>query len=362
MRKEIIFSIFLLFLFSLFQFCFAQVGIRASPLRFEEMVEPGQVFTKYIKVTNTAEYPQKFFIYAMDFKPGGEFGQALLIPSKTEEGPYLSNWIQATKEGIEFLPGEEKQIPITFKVPQNVGPGGYYGAIVVGPQPPKIDPKEGVVIAMTNQVAILVLFRVKGDVIEEARIREFTTEKEFYSTPFNVKFITRIENLGNVHIKPVGVIEIKNFFGKVIATLNVNPTGANVLPKSVRRFENSWSGEMGFGKYVASLVLNYGLSPAEGGTGIKNLTYQTSFWILPLKIVVPGTIFIIFLFFLLILFVNFYKNKAVKKALEEAGLAKVRYVKKYEGPSPLIYLAIIILIALILIFLTAILFFILFLR
>lgn len=353
---------FLLFFLFFAKNSFAQVGIRASPLRFEEIVEPGQVFTKYIRVTNTADYPQTFYIYAMDFKGSGEGGQAILMRAGIEQGPYLSSWIQTTKEGIEFAPGEEKQIPIIFKIPQNIGPGGYYGAIVVGPQPPKIDPTEGVIIAMTHQVAVLALFRVKGDVIEEARVREFVTEKDFYSTPFDVKFVTRIENLGNVHIKPVGGIEIKNFFGKTIASLIVNPTGANILPKTIRRFENSWKEEFGLGRYTAFLFLNYGVSVDEGGEGIKNLSSQTSFWIFPLKIIIPTIFVFIFFVFLLILFVKFYKDKAIKKALEKSGLIKVKYVKKYEGPPPFVYLLIITLIAFILIALIAGLIFILFFR
>ena len=339
------------FLFFLFfpLICLAQIGIRTSPLRFEEVVEPGQVLTKYVKVTNTADYPQTFYVYLMDFKAGGELGQAILMPSGSEEGPYLSSWVEAPKEGIEFGAGQEKQIPIVFKVPQNIGPGGYYGAIVIGPQPPKIDPKEGVVISLAHQVAVLALFRVKGDVIEEAIVREFTTDKSFYNAPFVVNFVTRIENLGNVHIKPVGAIEIKNLFGKSVATLSVNQTGANVLPNSIRRFENSWRDEFGFGKYTATLFLNYGLSVGEGGQGIKNLSAQISFWILPLKIVIPALISFFFLTFLLALFVKFYKEKAIKKALVQAGLVRVRYVKQYEGPPLFVYLFIIGLISLILV-------------
>lgn len=360
MKKKIIKNIFFLFFTFLFfaPKIFAQVGIKASPLRIEEVVQPGQTITKLIKITNVADFPQKFFAYVMDFKAMGESGQALLIPPGTEEGPYLSSWIEVFKDGIDFLPGEEKQISVTFKVPPDIGPGGYYGAIVFGPQPPKIDPKEGVALTLTNQVGVLALFHVLGGAIEEARIREFSTDKEIYSTPFNVNFLTRIENLGNVHIKPVGVIEIKNFFGKTVGSLAVNPTGANILPKSIRRFENSWKGELAFGRYSASLLINFGLSAAEGGSGVKNLSAKTYFWIVPWKIVIPSIFIIIFLFTLFYVAVKIYKDKAIKEALREAGLTRIRYIKKYEGPSPTIYLFLLVLIVLILIFLIGFLIFI----
>lgn len=361
--KNFLLSLILIFFILFFvPNVFAQIGIKTSPLRFEEVVEPGQVLTKYIKVTNTADFPQTFYLYPMDFKGKGEGGEAFLLPSGSEEGPYLSSWVQVTKEGTQFAPGEEKQIPITFKVPSNIGPGGYYGAIVVGPQPPKIDPKEGVALSLTHQVAVLALFRVKGDVLEEGRIREFSTEKNFYNAPFNIKFITRLENLGNVHIKPIGGIEIKNLFGKTVSTITLNPTGANVLPKSVRRFENIWSGDMGFGRYSASLVLNFGTPVGEGGQGVQTLTAQNYFWILPWKIIIPSVLILIFLILLFVLIAKIYKDKVLKKALQEAGLMKIKYVKKYEGPSPFIYLLIIALIVLILIVLIGGLIFFLFFR
>lgn len=330
---------------------FAQVGIKASPLRIEEVVQPGQTITKLIKITNVADFPQKFFAYVMDFKASGESGQAFLMPAGSEEGPYLSSWIEVFQEGIDFAPGEEKQISVTFKVPPDIGPGGYYGAIVFGPQPPKIDPKEGVALTLTNQVGVLALFHVLGGAIEEARIREFSTDKEVYNTPFNVNFLVRIENLGNVHIKPIGVIEIKNFFGKVVNSLPVNQVGANVLPKTIRRFENSWKGELAFGRYTASLLINFGLSTAEGGSGVKNLSAKTYFWIVPWKIVIPSFFILLFLFALFYLSIKIYKDKAIRKALQEAGLTRVRYIKKYEGPSPTVYLFLLVLIVLILIFL-----------
>lgn len=362
MQKKF-FLLFLVFSFFFsFQKTFSQVGIRISPLRFEETVEPGEILTKYFKVTNTSKEPQTFYFFSADFKPAGEAGQAILIPSGSEEGPYLSSWVKIPKEGIEFKPGEEKQIAVEFHVPQSIGPGGYYGAIIVGPKPPKLEAQKGALVVTANQAALLVLFRVKGATIEEARVREFTTDKNFYNAPFSVKFITRIENFGNVHIKPLGVIEIKNLFGKTVKTLTLNEHGANVLPKTVRRFENTWADNFALGKYTAFLTANYGLSLAEGGQGIKSLSAQTSFWILPLKVVIPALLVFLILVFLLIIFVRAYKHYAVKRALEEAGLLKVRYVKKYEGPSPFVYLFIIGFIVLILIFLIFGLFFLIFFR
>jgi len=354
--------IFLIACFLLFSAAnvFAQTGIKASPLRIEELVEPGQVLTKSVKITNISNSPNIFYVYLMDFKARGEGGEAMLFPAGSEDGPFLASWIDAPKEGINFAPGEEKQIPITFRVPEETGPGGYYGAIVFGPQPPKVDPEEGAIVALTHQVGVLTLFHVLGDVIEEARIRQFATDKGFYSTPFEVNFLTRVENLSNVHIKPIGVIEIKNTFGRQVAAIPVNQAGANVLPNSIRRFENSWQEESGFGRYTASLVLNFGTPAHQGGMGVKTISAQRSFWIIPWKIVIPIFLILIFIAALFVLFLKVYKGKAIKKALREAGLGQVKYVRKYQGPSPGIYFGLIVAIILFLVLLIGLVIFFLF--
>jgi len=328
-------------------------GIEVSPLRIEELVDPGETIQKRIKITNLSNSFKTFYVYLMDFKARGEGGEALLIPAGTEAGPFLTTWIKVTPKEISFAPKEEKEISITIQVPKEVGPGGYYGAVVFGTAPPKVEveAEKGAAIAIAQQAGVLVLLRVSGKVIEDAIIREFSTDKGFYNPPFRVNFITRVENLGNVHIKPHGIIEIKNMFGKKVATLRVNDPGANVLPKSIRRFGNFWEGEFGFGKYTASLALSFGTFAYEGGQGRQTLYAERSFWILPWKVIVPLFFGLIFVGALFALLLKLYKDRTIKKVLQEAGLRQVRYIRKYEGPSPLLYLSLILIIILILIFL-----------
>lgn len=328
------------------------VGIKVSPLRIEKIVDPGEVLEKTIKITNVSDSPKTFYVYLQDFKAGDEKGTALLIPPGSEQGSFLASWIKVTSEGINFAPGEEKEIPIIIEVPEEAGPGGYYGAIIFGTAPPEIE-GGGVAITVGQQTGVLVLLQVSGDVIEDALIREFSTDRNFYSTPFKVNFLSRIENLGNVHIKPHGTIEIKNIIGKKVATLRVNDQGANVLPNSIRRFENSWEGNFGFGRYTAVLALSFGTFASEGGQGRQTIHTERTFWILPWKIIIPVALGLIFLTAFFVLFLKLYKSRAVQKALKEAGLGsgKYIYVKKQQGPSPALRFGLILFVLLFLILL-----------
>jgi hypothetical protein len=332
------------------------LGVKVSPLRIEKLVDPGEILEKSIKITNISDSPKTFYVYLRDFKAGDERGGALLIPPGSEEGPFLASWIKITSEGINFAPGEEKEIPVTIEVPKEAGPGGYYGAIVFGTSPPEVGvegEEGGAAVAIGQQTGVLVLLQVSGDIIEDALIREFSTDRNFYSAPFKVNFLSRIKNLGNVHIKPHGTIEINNILGKNVATLRVNDQGANVLPNSIRRFENSWEGDFGFGRYKAILALSFGTFAHEGGEGRQTIYAERTFWILPWKIIVPVVLGLIFLAGIFVLFLKLYKSRAVQKALKEKGLTPTKYVyvRKKQGFSSALRFGLILFVLLFLIFL-----------
>jgi len=351
MRKSHIVS---LFIFSvLFSFLTATnvnaqnngEGIKISPVRLEDLVDPGQIISKTVSVTNQSNSAREIFIFLRDFKAEGEGGQAKLIEPGSEEGSYLASWIEIATSGISFLPHEEKQIPFIVKVPEDVGPGGYYGAVVFGTKPPEFNPESenrGAGMSIGQQAATLLLFQVKGDVYEEANIREFSTDKEYYNTPFDVQFSTRIENKGNVHVSPVGTLTIKNQLGKTVEEIIFNEKVSNILPHTFRKFQHSWSGDMAFGKYTAILGLTYGTPTKTGGQGMQSLYTERTFWIFPWKIIILISITILVLAIVVWILLRVYKNKAVKRAMEQAGLAEVKYVKTYEGPSPSTHLVLII--------------------
>jgi len=354
MRNKKFFLLFLILFLIPHHFVFG-IATRISPIRIDRLVFPGQVLEEKITIANLSDSPATYYFYLADFRAAGEMGEAELVAPGTEKEYSLVSWIKITGEPIELGPKEEKEILFQIKIPDNASPGGYYGAIVAATTPPQVrgeGRERGAIVGIAQQTACLVLLQIAGPVEEEAMVREFSTDKDFYfQIPFEVKFISRIQNLGNVHIKPSGIIEIKNQFGKTIETIPVNPDGANVLPKTIRRFENSWKRDTGFGKYTASLVLSYGTPPDRGGQGIKSLYAQTSFWILPLKIVLPIAIGILVFVIIFILFLRFYKQLAIKTALEEAGIPPSLRIRGRKRPTlPLILTFILILLAILIIF------------
>jgi len=127
-----------------------------------------------------------------------------------ETGFEITAWIKIPTDPITIAAGETKEIPFSIEVPSGAAPGGHFGGIFLSLTPER--PKEtGVGVGF--QVGTIINLRISGDVFEEARIREFRTDRAMYSTP-DVTFITRVENVGNVLIRPRGPLEITDFFWK----------------------------------------------------------------------------------------------------------------------------------------------------
>lgn len=318
-------------------------ALKVSPIRVDELANPGDTISRSVTVTNDSDVPTTLYAYIRDFKSEGEDGQARLIQPGSESGPYLSSWIRINGQGVNFAAHEARNFDFKVVVPANAGPGGYYGALVFGSQAPNVrvdSAEKGAAIGVAQQAAVLVLIQIAGQVNENATIRDFSTDKSLYNTPFTASLLTRIENNGNVHIKPRGVVQVYNMLGKEVTSIHINDKSANILPKTIRKFENTWGDTFGFGRYKAVLSLSYGTSVENGGEGMQSLNSIAYFWILPFKIV--GTIFLILAGLFLLLFSSFkvFKKRAMKNMMKELGVGganlKRRKNKEAEGSLGLV--------------------------
>jgi hypothetical protein len=94
-----------------------------------------------------------------------------------------------------------------------------------------------------------------------------------------------VQNTGNVHVRPVGTIQIYNAFGKERGEISINGNGnlGYVLPSSSREFDVEWQGQpslLDMGPYTAVLSLAYG----ENGT--KSVSQTIGFWVIPIDQIV----------------------------------------------------------------------------
>lgn len=256
-------------------------GFRISPVRSEFVIEKGASQTLAITVENptggsvTARGVVNNFI-ASD----KENGEPRLILDENAPQP-RNNFKNLVGElpDVTLEPLQKKEIPVNISIPADASSGGYYGAIRFLP----VDTEGDGNVALTASVGTIVLIRVPGDLEERLNLTQLSASQEGSTKSFftggDVSVATRLENVGNIHVQPFGKVHVKDMFGNVVQEFELNSTEprANILPDSIRRFENDinkpdrgW-----FGRYT--ITANIGYSQGSGDL----ITASSSFWYLP---------------------------------------------------------------------------------
>lgn len=256
------------------------MSLTITPPFFELNVNPGDAWSSSIRVVNTNPGPLQVHAMVMGFAASDNFGHGNFIPltQLTGDDDALANWIAVSGAPVVVPSDGAADVPFSVSVPSNASPGGHYAAILIGTGNAATS-TNGSQVGVSSFISALIFVSVSGNVVESAQVHAFSADKSYYQTP-DVHFAVNIENAGNVHVRPVGVIQIYNAFGKERGEIAVNGTGTlgYVLPSSSREFDEEWQGQpslLDIGPYTAVLSLQYG----ENGT--KSITETIGFWVLP---------------------------------------------------------------------------------
>lgn len=270
-----IFIVNSLFLASFARAVDSKIGLAISPPLVEKSINPGESISGVIKVTNVTDQKLNVTTSKKYFTASGEGGEPSI--QDNEDTTYtLSKWIDIEKE-FTLDPEETKNINYTIHVPDNAEAGGHYSVVLFTPSATENGNKvSGSAVSAVSQIGSLFLVTVTGNINYNGQIVDFSSSKKIYVNSTNlVDLVTRFQNLSTIHVKPQGNITIKNAFGKTVSSLVFNEKSGNVLPDSIRKFNNDWTKKYGFGWYKANINLTYG----AGQTAAANLI----FWIIPWK-------------------------------------------------------------------------------
>lgn len=284
-----------------------------APPLIKNNVNPGQIWKSSIKVVNNNAKDMEVYAQVLDFKSGDNGGTVEFLPTPSdkekEDKVRLSSWIVMEDEKVIIPAFKSIDVSFVIDVPESAEPGGHYAAILIGTKPPK-DKLDGSVVKISSMLSSLILLSVSGDIREDGRIREFSTNKDFYFEP-KVDFKVKFENLGNVHIQPQGEIRVYDFFGKSkeVITLNHKSEFGNVLPGNTRTWDFSWQGSGSLtemGRYKAQLLLSYGSDERE------TIDQTLYFWVIYLKplLIIGGSL--LFLFLLIVFSIKSYIKRSIR--------------------------------------------------
>jgi hypothetical protein len=296
-------------------------GLQITPTRVELNAKKGGSYEVKIGVMNVTAADLVYKTSVHDFNSSDETGSPNIIEdSKLPPSASIVSWVEPLSQ-ISLRSKESAQLVARINIPEDAEPGGHYGVIRFSGSAPSVD-KSGVGLAAS--AAILLLIRVDGDITEKADLASFTTVSDnkqtsfFESAPIN--FSTRVKNLGNIHVKPSGPIVVKDMFGNTVATLKVNDNESNVLPGSIRRFDNTLKKDWMIGLYSADLSLAYG---SHG----QALTRTISFWVIPYRIILAALFILVTIGYIMSRLLKVY-NRHIINQLKNDHKKQKRSTKK----------------------------------
>lgn len=282
-----------------------QAGVRIKPATIEETLDPNTTKNYTVNVENLTNAEQTYYLFTRNIKGVVDGGRPIFAEDNTERTGYeLSDWISLPTTEITVPAGGSMPINFTIAVPEVATPGSHFGGVFISVDPPKLENSGA---AVGYQVANIISIRVSGDAVEMADIREFSTSRFMYGSQ-NVDFTVRIENSGNVLVRPSGPLEVYNMLGNQVGTLTFNENQNAVFPNDTREFSNIiWQGDsVGFGRYEAIV------SPVYGDLGAKKTMSSTvTFWILPWNIIGPALTVLAVLLLIVVVFVRLYVKRSL---------------------------------------------------
>lgn len=311
-------------------------GLTMSPADIDpdQSLDPGSTSEYSVTVKNLNPTEETFYLSLKNISDVTPDGTPIFAePNAEKTGMELADWISLQTTQITLPPGVSERVTFVLNVPQDATPGSHFGSLFFSVDPPEIESSGA---AVGYRVGNIIHIRVTGETDESANIRQFSTDRYFNGSK-NVQFSARIENTGNVLVRPSGPVEIKNMLGQKVDTFTFNETKNAVFPKKIREYTFTWTGEgTGFGRYEAIL------SPVYGYTGAKmTMSSTVTFWILPLNIILPALGILAVVLLTTFIFVRLYIRRTLAHLSQ--GQGRIVRRRKQKGVSGTLLLVVVML-------------------
>lgn len=319
-----IIAIFALLVFGYSNHVFAMT---ITPVRYEVQGNPGETVTKEMTIINEYNTSVTYYSSFANFEAQGETGSASFVEPKDDIGTWIT-----TESSVTLLPGEQKTVNFSIKIPQNAEPRGHFGVIFWGTSPETN--AEGKQLAVSAKTGLLVLLSVSGNVKEGGGLLVFSTlNNQFWYNSLPVSFIYRFQNAGGDRIKPAGAIQIRDTAFLPTKKLDANPVNGNILPNSTRKFSIDWvkyvepegapaiNGvvknffhraiyqwkNFAVGLYSANLSLVYGLQQ-------QHVNQRVFFFVFPWQLLICLIVLLLIIFFVGKKLINRYNKFIINQA------------------------------------------------
>ena len=275
-------------------------ALEVQPAIREVTLTPGQATSVMIELNNDEADDLTVTAQVVNFTAVDNSGNPIYLEDAAPTG--AATWANINNEAVLLKSGELVEYAVNFNPPATAQTGGHYvGALFSFSQ---ADTANGdTQLMLESKVGVPILITVDGDYTESGKITTFATVDGATSyTAGPIEFMVSFKNTGEVHLKPIGNIVIKNMFGSDVATLAVNESAVAVLPDNTRALTTLGWEEVGsaFGKYTAEVTLS---------DGAVSSTATVDFWVLSTMGIVIAVVVVIVIIILLIVIIKAASKK-----------------------------------------------------
>lgn len=264
-------------------------AVTVAPSAIELSDARGETMSSMFTIINPQASEQEYFLGTMGFSAKDDSGAPQFFAVEGQDDA-LAQWIVFPSASIVVPAQSTGDVSFQVAIPDDIASGGYYAAITISPAPADVVAANGAILEA--KTAILVFLTVEGETDESLALLDFTASGERVDLPFAI-FRFRLQNQGNVHVKPEGTLTLTGLFGQTLLTLSANPAQGRVLPDSTRTFEvrptnvpQSWyeivsyqMSHLAIGPVTARLNLSY------GDTG-ETISSELTLWVFPWQLFV----------------------------------------------------------------------------
>ncbi|MEO6077518.1 MAG: hypothetical protein ABIP54_01915 [Candidatus Andersenbacteria bacterium] len=305
----------------------SQLDISVSPISLDLVTQPGTTIQDRIRVHNNTQNPIRLQVNIKKLATTDKDpGFVLADPTATDE---FVNWIHIDTPTFDIPGNEWYEVHFSITTPADAA-FGYYPAIVFNELSANTNVNASTAV-LSGGVAVLTALQVQSPNSKvEGHLVQFGPSR-FLSQWLPLVFNVKIQNTGNIHMRPRGNIFISSSSGKEVGLLEINQPLSAIIPDSSRSFQATWDDSFitydkkfvihwdnlthfRIGKYTARLLLVY-------DNGIRDATIEatTSFWVFPYKIILVLLVGIIVFVISIRLLMKLYIRRLIKKEQQRSG-------------------------------------------
>lgn len=294
------------------------------PFLIDVEVLPRDVVTKTVQLTNDSEN-RKYIVFAtvneISVDNEGEIKQ-FISPVMTDRTVTMTSWIEVKRGRIEIPPGEQREVPITFRINPFAEPGEYHAFIGFVPAANRPTAEK---IALEGEAdGVVVKITVTDQRSESMRIKSFLVDR-FVFDDSGRSIEVEIENKGDIDSAPVGELIFYNSRGAEVDAIPFNTENVSIAPGETKTMYAQVPQESNMGRIKANLSLHYG----EKQTA--QLQDTTFFYFIPLHIaIIIGVIILILALVVTYLFKRAFMQKEYHEDADEVQM----YVREGHDPNP----------------------------